>query len=161
MISLYKMTLEKLKSKIWYRLVKVVFISFILLIITLSLYIIYEDYHEVSMSDHNIVCELGNEGTYSAYYSGIKISFDNKVERYDRDKVNQLCEFSDDFSKLLIKENLSLGYSVVESTRVAGDNYKMVYFSMVSILIIVSLAEIGRRIFYYIVLGKFNPKKND
>lgn len=85
------MTLQNLKSKWWYRLLKVVVILFFILIagIWLTVGIDYEYYNEetTSNSKSKITCNKGNQNIFTADEVGIDLnSFDNTNDVLIREK---------------------------------------------------------------------------
>ncbi|MBI2626749.1 MAG: hypothetical protein HYW77_00690 [Parcubacteria group bacterium] len=162
-------TISELNNKWWYRLIKVGYLLLIMAACVISIAVAFEDVGTYQ-TDYLVVCNYGNKSTFIA----------NK----DKDiwNIPQYYDYSESLAKLPDSTKIQLqsacGISQAEmnakfenpndnkklfdltETKVNTTSYwSAILWSILSIIITFAIAEIIRRIFYYIVLGKVKPVK--
>lgn len=165
-------TTAELNNKIWYRLVKVIFILVVAIASVLGVIINFDEVGNYQ-TDYSVTCNYGNKSTFLAYKD--KEIYISSYEDYSeslaklpdstKEQLKSACEISkeemtakldsyfngtDDGKKI---------YDLTE-TKVVTDTYvTATLWSALTLLIIFIISEIIRRAFYYIVLGSIRPKK--
>jgi hypothetical protein len=166
-------TIQDLNNKIWYRLIKTFYLFFMLAVFIIGSIVIYDDsYYYAFNSDKTLI-----------YCSQSGAKFDVNKNDYDigifmteeqKTKIAQdLCQIKYPFANALNNESIFSKYSlndefitwnqIFSATKGIEEKkfhfikfpFKIIGFS----LILVIISEILRRTFYYVVLGKINPKK--
>ena len=161
-------TITELNDKAWYRLLKVIFILIIIFAASIAIYINYDAVGNYQ-TDFTVNCNYGHKSTFLAYkdkqiyipsyydytYSLAKLPDDTKVE------LQVACGISQEelFAKMNDTNDSKKLFELSE-TKIITDTYlSATVWSIISLLIIFVIAEILRRVFYYIVLGSLRPKK--
>jgi hypothetical protein len=163
----------------WYRFTKVLYVLSFLFAIIISLLVFAEQGYSniVDIDKSKIVCQFGNKKTFL-----IKDIFDNPkfdildiliLDKDEKAKVTKICEINRDE---LIKSGVwiigpdgqiqakvfDMGFyaGVIEyrTEIIRNKEYNFAYL-FIFFLILSILFEAGRRVFYYIALGTFNPKE--
>ena len=165
-------TLEELNQKVWYRLLKVIYVLFFLLIFCISILIIVDNgFAEIDTNNIKIVCLDGNKTTFltkdidislsKQNFIGNKFDYDYYV-KYDKIHLLRWAIFKQcDYKKVTMEDMLADKYLGKDAFEIIP---KYTYTNSIkkiilSVLIIGVLFELFRRIFYYIVLGKVIPNK--
>jgi uncharacterized membrane-anchored protein len=158
-------SIHELKHKSWYRLLKVLYLSFFLLIfITTVSIIIAGNSRPIFDNDRSyIVCNDGRNLSLSE--NSIYLS-SNYIPYYDQDKVKTMCAYNpNDPTKLNEPTYSELSRMGVNYKLVAVYDYSnylaMMGYLLLAVVIILALFELIRRIFYYISLGRFNLSHSD
>ncbi len=149
-------TIKTLNSKIWYRLLKVIYIFFILVFAIGALVGGYLVSREADSKKTMIICEDGNE--YNASKENIHI-YDSYISQSDLKDAQKLCQFKGDIKLYLGESNLVVPENNNPHIKFIP-KFNMVFATLIGIgyLALVLLGfEILRRIFYYVVLGKIVP----
>ncbi len=164
-------TISELNAKWWYRLTKVIFILIIVIITLTSLLLIYEENYSRQESDYIVFCNYGNKKTFAArkeaqiYIYGTNATVANLPD-YQRIAIQEECEITEkEISEKLaaIANKIDNGiplFTIRHATVTVGNTWSLVKFSIIALLVILSVSEVIRRCFYYIVLGSIRPKKN-
>ncbi len=171
-------TITELNGKAWYRFLKVIYVTLILLVSTSSVISIFQDIGS-HQTDYLVTCNKGNKSTFLAYKDkGIYISYDweRKTPPYKgftpevltANSINALqnaCDIAKEEQfvqdSLLMKLGFTEGLFSINQIKVNIFTTANAFgWSLLSIAIILTVAEILRRIFYYILLGTLRPKKN-
>ncbi len=169
-------TISYLNSKIWYRLIKVLFLLSFVFFLTLPPIVIFdESAPEINSNKSYLQCENGEVITgQDLKYSGIDYFGSIEYNTDSRIKARYLCILAG------LEKEYGSGHNT-SNTRIAelkagaaeydGDKtYEIVYiknrnwfdtlgFIFLSIITTCLIFELLRRIFYYIVLGSIKPKK--
>lgn len=205
--------IEWLKSKMWYRLVKVLYTVSFIFVIGVSVAVITESgLSELNLNETQVVCLLGNRKSFNAAELGIDLypsyQFKNGFNyrkyfegsnTYDIKKIFNACssdgldysyndifltqrfteinhdheikdKFQADFYATKVMNDLYLDSEKVKQltfkTRIFDIKpvftYKENVSKIILSLVIASiLFELVRRVFYYVVLGRFLPKDNN
>lgn len=171
-------TVESLNDRAWYRAIKVVYaLSFLVVSFFVVIVFVDEAKRTLNIPDSKIICQYGNEKQFLVKdvfekeempvaipsYSKFKdTSVSKKVlEACSIDEVIPPTQTSGRFLDRVtipgrIGENFVPDpYRTVEKENIRVQEYGGLF---VILLIILGIFEVIRRIFYYIVLGKFNPK---
>jgi len=148
-------TISELNGKTWYRLLKVLYILFILLVFTgLVVFIYDENSSRFNINKSYISCDNGKN--LSLVESNIILDKNGFVDYKNEEKLSALCDGLK--ADVLISEDLwgdSLSWKIIRYY----DNkiWNTIGFSIIILLVIVVINEIIRRVFYYIVLGTLKP----
>lgn len=165
--------LEVLNTKIWYRAVKVLYSVFFIvaLLVVVGIFTTADELKVLDISNSVIKCHLGNNKTLlikdvfgpAELPSYIPYEFLKHNEYFEQ--IKNACEIRgipvDSFiNPQLSGKNLSFdGYSGLYSI---SEAYKISFVQMlICIILVVVSFETIRRIFYYILLGTFLPRKSD
>lgn len=163
-----KVTLKDLQESIWYRLLKVFFIIGFLLVMLFSLIGVYVTVfpdQQIDLEKSKIICDDAKETFWSYEKLGLISSY------ITTDKVAALknsCYFASGdegdilSDKLLNKPSyITKNYSeeIVYKAVSIGEICKFVLYSFILFVIVLLISELVRRVFYYVVLGKFFPNK--
>ncbi len=157
-------TISEWNSKIWYRLLKVIYC--ISLIVTLLMCVLifsnsYDEYIEIDKDKTTITCN----SIYKTF-SPREMNINLKYSRFNRSYINSSVVNST--IKMFCKKKMlekKTGYipSNLDDIRiniVPVLQYKYLIFWLITSFILILFAfEISRRLFYYIAIGDFNPKK--
>lgn len=165
-------TISHLNSKAWYRFLKVIFILVLALSELTAVVGVYESNKPVEVSDYMITCNYGNQKVFFAQDEGIYLYSsdlsnglsslpDYQKEEISKDKcqisqqtlnakLSAITSGTDDGKKL---------FDIVEASHTKGGYAEALGYALLAALAVVLFFEIVRRIFYYIILGKFNPPK--
>ena len=157
-------TIVSLNSKWWYRLLKVVFVGAQLLIILLLIGINLGNFApQFDYEQSFVYCDNGF--SFLPTDVGLLV-YSNYLSPYDDEKIRNLC------ARTIVK-NADGSLKLTPSTFLPDEkNYKFAAkytdrnwmgffgFSVTGILITLLIFEIGRRIFYYVGLGTFRPRKS-
>ena len=193
-------SLAALKTKSWYRLLKVIYIILFGILSVAILMGICFGYQSKTLVDHErtmIVCNYGEKTTFSLKEAGIyltKEDFDdwNKwsdnyrnliqikagyVSKYrsdeikeKREQVEQACNFTEKQKQAMFaaaREELKNPdlpkskyiYDLNPVYKTVGGWPTIIGYWVLAILGLAIAFELPRRIFYYIILGEFVPKK--
>jgi len=174
-------TISHLNSKSWYRLLKVAYIFSFLVVCTLTVFLIFSSNyrtHEVlDRQNTKIICQLGNKKQFSQkeIFGNDDIShFTPFIENWKRfivpsdgdpeiEKILKLCEISDD--ELITYANqphqsIRAPYEWEEKYIAISDGIFMsLIYSLMGLAVTALVFEVIRRVFYYVILGIFKPKK--
>ena len=156
-------TISELNEKAWYRLLKVLYtVGFIILgLITLGItYIIVdEEYRFIS-------CGTGNYGTFHVSESGYNY-LSSSLQYWDdseHNAVRSLC----DITEAEVQENLQMIfdgisreplYDIVNASDTSRGWFYIILYWILFGCLTTLLFLLGQHIFYYVVIGKFNPQK--
>ena len=164
-------TITDLNNKLWYRLIKVIFI---LIIATSAIIAIVVNFGEVGnyQNDYSVSCNYGNKSTFLAYkdkeiyipgYEDYTESL-AKLPDSTKDQLKTACAISkEDISALLDSymngtNNGTKLYDLTK-TKIITDTYvTATLWSLLSLVIIFVISEIIKRAFYYVILGSIRPK---
>jgi len=176
-------TIAYLNIKIWYRLLKVVYVFIFISVSIYTVSTIVDDYSPYKIVDWDkslILCDNGDTYTFNEL-SHKNLGF-TLEENTDQLGVKRLCggitnEFLDkkygpnsnsqispeDFlkSKGFYDTPKDINYKTKTIYKTIGGWHLVFGYSIFWILMICTVLEIIKRAFYYIVLGKINPPKNN
>lgn len=160
-------TVIELNDRAWYRLLKVIFILIIIFAAFIAIYVNYDAVGNYQ-TDYTVSCNYGHKSTFLAHkdkqiyipsyynytFSLAKLPDDTKEE------LQAACGISQEelFAKM---NNINDSKKLFElsETKIITDTYlSATFWSIISLLVILAIAEIIRRVFYYIVLGSLKPK---
>lgn len=187
-------TVHELNQKWWYRLLKVIYGGFFLLVAIGSAYTVYDINKSYDARDWKITCLYGNHSTFKAH-ADKSIS----ISEYDTDRavpasmdaaIKDACGITQaDVDASVADAAAKTAQTRTENNCGGGGNttalrgflcgavfspitYKMetawipvptpmkVFgFVVLDLLIVLAVAEVGRRAFYYIMLGSVRPRK--
>ena len=167
-------TISHLNSKIWYRILKVLYILSFLVVLLITIVIIYSvnfpAQQVVDNDETTILCNYGNKKQFLAsennvYFSYSELSSDNYLTDYHKTELKKLCQISkteldQKLNAILSKtdDNTKL-FDINPVIKNEGGIIAFLGYSILGILILIIIFEIIKRIFYYILLGSLNPKK--
>lgn len=152
-------TIHDLNQRWWYRLTKVAFLGLLLIAIVASIISIFQEFQPIFDSHTSYIECLANgkrmtlEETGNTMFSPFVYSVDDKF-------FQGLCPSYTGGGFNLAK------YGVVEKNYIFVAKYtprewsQIIFYSVLSICGVFLIAEISRRIFYYIVLGSIRPSKS-
>lgn len=164
-------TVVELNKKWWYRLLKVFFIGTVIITSLTTIYLFYEEvgYYQ---NDYLIKCNYGNKESFLAYkdkeiviygfsvYTGGLENLPDSVKK----ELQNACEISEEekYEKaIMILNNADNGkklFDITETKVPVSSYFKATLWSVFSLIIIILIAEVVRRTFYYVVLGKIKPE---
>lgn len=169
-------TLSELNSKMVYRIAKVLYFGIILLVSFIGVSLIYDssvDYDYWNDSKTRITCAssgLSRDVLKSDYgISGNTVTLEQKKKMatdvchfipVDETQFNEFLSFSDVNYGLTF---LSKNKVITASKSVQEDKFKWGYFLGYFIVFLAAVAlffEAVRRVFYYVMFGKFRPAKS-
>ena len=178
---IYK-TISALNEHFWYRLLKVIFIGvFTLAIIILLLIVCTTNQQQVFVdsskttvdchypTEHTITADEGNlyftindfpNGSYSSYYMNQEIQ--DACGMNSQDVANYLKTAVDNGAFMTINDKGQKSYAIFNVHPVfikQGGWLIILIYSCLSLVLMIALAEGIRRVFYYVALGSFKPKK--
>ena len=145
--------ISDLNKKWWYRLIKVVFVVFFIGIIMAGVMIVAGEYSP----------SFDNKASYALCKDGNKVGL-------DENSIYLNSSFISNTNDKTIKKRCGTTFTLEEiKKRVPSYELVSVYksrnwlavvgFSLLLVFITIIVAEIIRRIFYYIILGKIKPEK--
>ncbi len=167
-------TLAYLNSKVWYRLLKVIFIILILISSGIAIAIAFSEVGSYQ-EDYTVVCNYGNKETFLANKDkgiwNIPSHYDYKdslakLPEATKKEIKTACGMTTDELNTKLTATLNGnddGKKLFELIRTKINIYttnKAISLSLSFVFVILIFFEIIRRVFYYIVLGKFRPNKN-
>ncbi|GEM_PF-3981604 len=131
-------TISQLNTKAWYRLVKVIYITFFVIIFLLCNLILFNSFNQFKK-------------TLVQYTDGTKIEFDSEPNQQDiEDAYNQA-------KHLPTSSAPDMPISVAKITTSYIEFFKwFIIWNFLSVLLYILI----RGAFYYVILGKFKPEKN-
>ena len=151
-------TISDLNGKIWYRLLKVIYILFFVFILGLSIFLIIDGYAP----------KFDNENSYIKCHDGKTLGLEeNSIYLYsdyiwssDDEKFRSWCAAIIKDDKLLPANFIpdEKNYDLV-SSYTNRDWVRTVGYSLLAIIVTVFIFELTKRIFYYVVLGSIRPQK--
>jgi hypothetical protein len=152
-------TIGELNSKVWYRLLKVIYVLIFIPIFILSFFSGYlSTKPEFDNEKSYIKCDDGRE--FGLDENGIYL-YSSYVYSEDNEKIKQMCSSNelDEIAKkyggyIILEKNYKL-ISVYENR----DWFRAIKISLLSIIGAIFFFELIKRVFYYIVLGSFRPPK--
>jgi len=170
-----KKTISDLNNKAWYRAVKVVYIfSFLaIVIITITLFLAEGEFRVLDVPNSRIVCQYGNEKQFLMKeiftrdempitlpnYSNTQPGglFSRIAQEQLQNQILKSCEIN----QVTIENSFKGGKAdFVPDPFRAEERYKIqIGYLLLSLLILVVVFEMIRRIFYYIFLGNIKPQK--
>ena len=178
--------ISDLNKKWWYRLIKVAFMLLTIACSILIFFIVYDSKKPYIKNEYKITCvsEDSNKIAFSAGDMGLYIHDDQGIviPDYTRAQINKICGIEESVAKQY-DENaldalLKLGkyknasdeeskkfieryriFEIDKYSAIKGGYISRLGYLSLSLLIILLIVEIIRRIFYYIVLGRFFPSK--
>lgn len=158
-------TVKNLNSKVWYRFLKVIYVLFFLPFFISSIYSGYGfTKPHFDNEESYILCDNGQKlRAKSLTSSYISISHDKTYKR--------ICAIQESsVGETLSEEEFLARYSEIKNQDISS-NYKLVsvftkrnWFKAIGTSVLLTFViyfffELTRRIFYYILLGSFIPKK--
>ena len=156
---------SELNQKSWYRLLKVLYIGFFSLIFIFFVFIIFG----INPS------KFDNEQSYIKCYDGRSLSlsgnniylYSDYISTYDDVSIKKMCAYNpddpininpdrpDDLARL---HPIAKNYNLISIYRkTVAQN---IWYSIILFFVVLGISEFLKRIFYYIVFGKFIPHKN-
>jgi hypothetical protein len=161
-------TISQLNSKIWYRLLKVMYVVMFLLIIISSVWIAFEENKPYQSDEYLISCNEGNRKNFMARDEGIlflpslgenkEISF---IPSYTDSEIKSECEIYPSFGYVPVAERTYSPppYSVSYAPLSHGSYLEAFGIAALAFVVVLFVFEFIRRAFYYIVLGKVYPQR--
>lgn len=172
-----KFSLGELNKKWYYRIIKVIWIFIFSVSVLGAISGIYLEY-SVNKEKSTFTCGDGREFSFNDVSKwGIyveKYPFYSKIYSHSQKEIEGKClkDFRDKFydNELYIVKNLVEDYKKIEKKyindygkiynyKIIGDYGYMILFWILSIIGILFLEQVLRRIFYYIIFGEFIPKE--
>ncbi len=178
-------TINELNTKSWYRFTKVLYfitLLFFLVMLPVGIFLGYQPKYDYSKSF--VLCEDGRK--YSFQQINLELNGARELDNLSQKKARFYC--SDEISGLSESEIISRVFSMSsydsKGTSVSADDFfkkddidnivdsffnhkiilvknfgPMIGYSLLSILGILIVFEFLRRVFYYVMSGSINPKK--
>ncbi len=167
-----KQTISHLNNKMWYRLLKVIYVIVFIFSCGIAISIAFESVGNYQ-DDYTIVCNYGNKDTFLAnndkniYISSYYDYTENltRLPNEIKEELQSACGISKEemtakMARIFNGNDDSKKLFDITKTKVVTDTYLTAsLWSILSILIIAIIMEIIKRIFYYIVLGEIKPQK--
>lgn len=170
-------TISELNQRIWYRLLQVVYalcFSILTIVILSLIYNFKKPHREFDANLSYIQCK--NDKKINLTENNIYSDF---ITKEDDEKIRILCRgddksllddlllagvYPEDYNQQDIEEAKKRveereGYTLISNFKQVGSWQYLVLYCAVVILVILSIFELVRRIFYYIVLGRIKPEK--
>lgn len=152
--------MSDLNNKMWYRLIKVLYITMFLVILITGLSIIYIDNKVPDKFIQNSkLIEIIKNAPENTTSEGIMMALEDRgyiIEKFDEASLGKLESV---FKKSNQSDSIEKIMSRYQSYRTYPSSIAMLGYLMLFLLISLLFFEIIRRIFYYIVLGTLRPKK--
>jgi hypothetical protein len=154
-------TISHLNTKWYYRFAKVAFILVSLFVVIIVLAIAFDSSEPYQVFDNNksyIVCNTQEQQGVKYYISnsGENLS-STDLYSWDIDKLNTLC--GEKISTLNYINNRQKYFDLFPVYRNVGSWFGTIFECLMSLAITLLIIGIIKRLFYYIILGKFFPKK--
>lgn len=169
-------TIGHLKSKVWYRLIKVLYIILMIIAFGIGVAVIYSTNIEYPMNDRlsRITChspstyfdvhhdirkkDYGITGTSLTKEQVLKIANDFCIKREGSFRLIDLPSSTPNPTNDYLEKNstFTASHSVMDDKLNLG---KFIGFTVGLLFSIVLITEIIRRAFYYIALGTLKPKE--
>jgi hypothetical protein len=160
-----KLTISSMGKKGWYRLLKVFFIGFFVLVgagVILGQYIgndVATD--KVNRMLSYAVCDKYglkrvNLSDTTVYLTRTTATVDS-LAHSEVLELSKMCGYSDEVTELSLKSNIPLFTLSLVGQRELNISGFIIY-TLISLLVVYGIAEFIRRVFYYVVLGEFYPK---
>lgn len=161
-------TISELNKKTWYRLIKVFYVGCFLFITFLSVFLVSSEFQPTQIYDKSYIQCANGKKLDQDYLSSAGVSSVYSVT-YNTEAIKKTKFFC-----LLGEQNDVSTMDLLRSDLTEykdSDVFEIVYFieprnwtatvgyTLLSIIVTMVLFEIVRRIFYYVVLGKFIPEK--
>jgi hypothetical protein len=163
-------SIKELNEKIWYRLTKVIYILCFAIIL---LAIVWINFNQIGtyQTDTLITCTYGNKKSFLAYKNKeLYLSYDYSTipKTLSQNSVNEIIKYCE-----LSEKELASTYGITSD----GNSYQVrpfttqevkvneftylsaILWSILYIIIAISIFELIKKTFYYIVLGKLKPNK--
>jgi hypothetical protein len=161
-------TISELEDKIWYRFLKVIFFTIFVSVSLVIVGSIYNGNRPEWIKDHIITCNYGNKTSFAAWNEKgiLNVREDmSAIPDYTKEIIQKACgisekEMEDKFDAILNNtDNGKPLFSIVQGEVPTGNMLKAILFSLLGLLVALVVFELIKRVFYYIVLGNFRPKK--
>ncbi len=149
-------TISYLNTKWYYRFVKVLFISFslmLILIVVLAIFFNSKPQQEFDGQKSYIVCNNGTK--FIPHDKGVDLYIDY-VGSYDTDTLNSWCGYK---SSNPLLDGIYQDFKFFPAYKTNGSWFLTIAYSLIALLGTLFIVQVIRRLFYYIVLGKIFPKK--
>ena len=153
-------TTSELNQKWWYRLLKVVYLSAVLFASIITIWLVFDDFSP-KFDNKTSYVQCNNEIKYFVDKIGM---YSDYVGSYNDEIFRTWC------STTLVTENGERKLKLISGPVPKEKNYTFIaeytprdwtgtiVMSLISVIVICIIFEIGRRIFYYVVLGSIRPK---
>lgn len=159
-------TLTKLNNRWWYRLLKVIYVSVLIYTLIVSTAFAVADTKPEKLFDRNnskIVCLDGNKNSFSfkelGLFKGSEIDPEDVVRWCNLTTSSPNSEVSDFTNAALRSGEIRDSYQRIEREKTEGSWLLTTAYALITIIIILVLFEVIRRVFYYIFFGTFRPQK--
>ncbi len=165
-------TISELNNKWWYRLIKVAFFVAILLSICVAVSVEWDELYSYD-SDYRILCNYGNKASFLAYkerqiYIPSYYNYSDSIADIPdstKTQIRSICQITDAEIQALMNDIMNGNYDgkklfdVIPTSIPRATHLSVTLWSVLYIVIILVISEIIHRVFYYILLGTFRPKK--
>lgn len=169
-----------LEAKAWYRLVKVIFVLFIISITALMIAIVFSENRGIpDMANSKITCQFGEKKQFlvKEVFNNdeiLKLSSDfndyKDIDSLFSEKIINLCKTPLDITKRsFTPEEMNAAYPEVSYKNIRdfytidllykNKTINSLLYSLLVLLSVAGVCEIIRRVFYYVILGTMTPKK--
>ncbi len=166
-------TISHLNTKIWYRFLKVVYSFAIVIISLIAIILIYQEKsQEIKLVDNNktiILCNYGNKKQFTASQAGIYLTTfeteSNFLSNDDRIALEEFCQVSqaeENFVSDAITnhtDNVKKLFTITPIIKNEGGIISVLGYSILTLITILIIFEVIKRVFYYIFLGSIRPEK--
>jgi hypothetical protein len=153
--------IEELNKKMWYRLLKVIYLASLTLLIAFLIVLSFEEKPRKEFDGYNTLIHCKGGATYKAGENDIP--FLKPTDFSIRNSLKQLCmsgKFPERESSQYHLSDLPKNYTLTYAYKDIGSWKSVFGASMISSVLVLIAFEISRRVFYYIYLGKLFPKKH-
>ena len=166
-----KNTIAYLNTKIWYRFLKIIYVFIFISASVYALRMVIDEYSPYETLDYNkslIICNNGDIYTFKkAYGDGSDETLKRLCLTAEETRRRELCRRNPDSGLITPKEflkfkkckEISLNYKTKSIYKTIGGWHLVFGYFILAMLIICVALEIIKRVFYYLVFGKFRPKK--
>lgn len=156
-------SIKYLNTKVWYRLLKVVFVTLAFLIVGFSWTLIFSHYGTNAYDDYRMYCEDAGNTNFLAWTEKRILVLSSDLDNWgskddlrynDKNKeVEKICNHQDREPEFFIR-----AIKVIPEKVVTGSTAIAVLYSILATLGILITAEVLKRVFYYILTGSFRQK---
>jgi len=162
-----KITLKHLNTKIWYRLIKVLFILAIIAVLIFSEGVfIGKKLDKTNYEKSSIICNIGNKNEFHDKTLAKEIENfkdwryisknDTEIAKNLKTKIINKCSISDKKTELYLEKMITFNLVKNNFTDFERNDWLTIFIIFLSVLL---FEETIRRLFYYIILREFFPNK--
>lgn len=166
-------TIYWLNEKLWYRLLKTIFVVVFILFILATVLFVGNETKPKTYEDFKITCNYGNKSSYFAHDNGIFIDRNfnplglgglSRLSDSAKERMSALCENTKDelievATLVLSEQDPEPLYKVEKEKYTEGNWLRFSFYILFTLIILLILFEFIRRSFYYVIFGTIKPTK--